>query len=97
MKIAPFLTLASGNALDMKRLLPGNLLREAREKFQIFDPIPEGSFGAKPVGDFKLPRGDSSIEKADELCKVRFSRKRFFTSSFSSEKFWNRSLLRISG
>ena len=72
MKIASFLTLSSTNALDMKRLLPGNLLREAREKFQIFDAIPEGSFGAKPeLGDSKLPRGDSSIEKADELCKVK--------------------------
>jgi hypothetical protein len=72
MKLAAFLTISSAEAFDKKRMLPGNLLREARELLQFFDPIPEGSFAAKPQGNLKLPRGDFTVETATRLCKVEF-------------------------
>ena len=73
-KLAASLTISHQNteAFDKKRMLPGNLLREAREQLQFFDPIPEASFAAKPQGNLKMPRGDFTVETATRLCKVEF-------------------------
>jgi len=72
MKLAAFFSFSYADAFDKKRMLPGNLLREAREQLQFFDPIPEGSFAAKPQGNLKMPRGDFTVETATRLCKVKF-------------------------
>merc|ERR1719471_874549 len=72
MKLAAFLTVSCAEAYDRNRMLPGNLLKEAREQLQFFDPIPKGGFAAPPQGNIKMPRGDFSVETATRLCKKNF-------------------------